>query len=342
MSLIGKIFAVLNILAAVAFVVVAGMDWGQRQRWAYAVYRHDLFVEGLPIDAQEPGPDGTPRVSKLTDATLAAILPGGTGDRVKTQEEEARQVQKLVKDKIDSPEVPGTRSQKVARYVRPLARTADERNELTALMTAPQNDEAAVKWEKRLAEEFEGVRDTRLAAQQRKDQAARLIFLLRESLHEDANTDFFASPAYKRFVNVVGLSGAAKAADDQSLVLQQMTEEAINAHAAERADFLNRLDQTVYDATQLSDAEERQRGVLKTKDEEVATAKALVDKRKVEIDDLMKLLGKLRQTTAEKLADQARAEQEVMERLIDLRDTGKKNQDLEKEIRRLEGVPDRP
>jgi hypothetical protein len=40
MSALGKLLAVLNVLAAIAFVVIAGMDWGQRQRWAYAAYLH--------------------------------------------------------------------------------------------------------------------------------------------------------------------------------------------------------------------------------------------------------------------------------------------------------------
>ena len=72
MSLWGKIFAILNIVAAVGFVVVAGMDWGQRERWAYSVFRHDLLVAGLPFDAKEVDADGAPRVDKLSPATLSA------------------------------------------------------------------------------------------------------------------------------------------------------------------------------------------------------------------------------------------------------------------------------
>ena len=53
MSGFGKLLAVLNVLAAIAFVVFAGMDWGQRQRWAYAAYLHDVIVDGLPIDDKE-------------------------------------------------------------------------------------------------------------------------------------------------------------------------------------------------------------------------------------------------------------------------------------------------
>ncbi len=341
MSLLGKIFAILNILAAAGFVVVAGMDWGQRERWSYAVFRHDLLVEGLPIDAQEREPDGTPRVDKLTPATLNAIEPSSTGTAVKTQQEEVERVRGLIQAKITGNDVPGTKSQKLARYLRPLARTGRRRDELTQYVTAPQNDNVAEQLEKDFAHEFDGV-GPKHSTQERKENAARLLFCLGEALHEDnandANVDYFASPAYKRFVNVVGLTGAARAADDESLVIQKMTEEAISAYDAEQKQFVIDLDQTAYRTQGVADAVERQDHFLKLKKGEVAKAKSLVEVRTVQINTLREQLAGLQKATADKLAGQAKAEQEVMDRLIELRDTSKKNQELEREIRRLEGV----
>ena len=62
MSLVGKIFAILNVLAAIGFVIIAGMDYSQRHRWAYTVYRHQLLLDGLPIDDAEKDADGAPRI----------------------------------------------------------------------------------------------------------------------------------------------------------------------------------------------------------------------------------------------------------------------------------------
>jgi hypothetical protein len=343
MSLWGKIFAVLNILAAIGFVVVAGMDWGQRQRWAYAVYRHDLLVQGLPIDAKEQDPDGTPRVDKLSAPTLNAILPTSTGPQVTTQLDEVKRMRTLIEGKINDNTVPGTQGQKLARYLRPLAASARQRDTLTAYMAVPPNEEATKQLQADFNHEFDGVNEVgadgaKHSLQQRKENAARLLFGFGEALHEDPNVDFFATPAYKRFVNVVGLIGAARAADDESLVVQKMTDEAVSAHAAEQSQFTTDMDSAIYRAQNLSDAVERQERFLKLKENEVAKAKLLVQARTEQINALKDQLAGLQAKTAKSLAEQAKAEQEVMQRLIELRDTGKKNQELEREIRRLEGV----
>lgn len=346
MSLWGKIFAVLNIVAAVGFVVVAGMDWGQRQRWAYSVFRHDLFVKGLPIDAQERDADGSPRVDRLTPATLNAILPSGTGPQVTTQQDEVKRLRQLIEGKINGNDVPGTPGQKLARYLRPLASTARQRDSLTGYMAAPPNEDVTKQLQADFDQEFAGVNEVgadgaKHSTQQRKENAARLLFCLGEALHEDPNVDYFTTPAYKRFVNVVGLEGAARAADDESLVVQKMTEESVNAHAAELSQFVSDVDSAIYRAQGLGDAVQRQERFLKVKESEIAKAKLLVEARKEQIDALKKELAEFQGKTAQSLAEQAKAEQEIMDRLIELRDTGRKNQELEREIRRLEGVPDR-
>jgi hypothetical protein len=346
MSLWGKIFAVLNIVAATVFILVAGIDWGQRQRWAYSVYRHDLLVEGLPIDAKEQDPDGTPRVDKLSPATLNAILPSSTGTQVTTQQDEVKRVRSLVEGKINDNNVPGTTGQKLSHYLIPLARSAHQRDLLTAYSrdkNAVPNEEVTKQLQADFNHEFDGVNEVgsdgaKHSLQQRKENAARLLFLLGEALHEDQNADYFASPAYKRFVNVVGLNGAARAADDESLLAQEMTNEAVSAHAAELGRAVTDLDEAVYRAQGYADAVERQEHFLKIKENEVSKAKSLVQARTEQVNALKDQLAGLQGKTAKSLADQAKAEQEVMDRLIELRDTGKKNQELEREIRRLEGV----
>ncbi len=345
MSIWGKIFAVLNIVAATGFVLIAAMDWGQRERWAYAVYRHDLLVSGLPIDDKEKDPDGTPSVDRLSDQTLSAIEPSSTGTPVKTQQAEVDRVRKLIDGKINGGDVPGTKSQKLARYLLPLARTARERDDLLRAMTGPppnkpEDVEAALQ--QQFDKAFEGVKasgaDGAHSIEGRKAAAARLLFCLGEALHEDPATDYFTTPAYKRYVNVVGLTGAAQAANDQALVVQNMTDEAVNAFYAEQRQFADNLDAAGYRAQGVSDAVERQDRFLKLKEAEVAKAKQLVELRTSQLNALKDELAKLQGKTAKALSDQAKAEQEVMDRLIELRDTGKKNQELEREIRRLEGV----
>jgi hypothetical protein len=78
---------------------------------------------------------------------------------------------------------------------------------------------------------------------------------------------------------------------------------------------------------------------LQAKQAEVEKEKQVVNQRKVEIDKLNADLTALRQDTAKNLETQAQQEQEVMQRLTEMRDTARKNQELERQIRELEGVP---
>lgn len=335
MSLLGKIIAALNVVAAIAFVLVAGLDWGQRQRWAYAVYRHDLLVEGLPIDDKELDPDQTPRVNKLAASTLKEIF---AGNPVKTQAQEVANVRKLVQDKIDSPEVPGSRGQKLAYFLHPLARTYLERDSLAQLMASPEAAEKAAEGlQQQLQAHFDTVGERR-PVEERKANAARLLFCLGEAL-EDPKADLIASGTYKRFVVVTGLAGAARAVDDQALLLQKMTAQAILAHEAERAQFISGHNQTVYESQTLADALDRQERFLKSKKDEADKQSLLVEARRKEIKDLTDKLEDERRKTGQKLDKQAELERTVMERLIDLRDTARKNQELERQIRELEGLP---
>ena len=128
MSIAGKILAIFNVLAAIGFVVVAGLDWGQRERWAYAVFRHDLTVDGLPIDAEEKGPNLKPRVDQFNEPWFAAMFQRVGGRPVKTQTEEVDRLQKDVQAQVADQQAPGTTAQKLARVLFPLARTYAERD----------------------------------------------------------------------------------------------------------------------------------------------------------------------------------------------------------------------
>jgi hypothetical protein len=286
-------------------------------------------------------------VDRVSDATAAAIVPPGTGSPVKTQEAEVDNVARVVRGAIDGTDVPGTRTQKLARYLLPLAYTAQERDTMAQLASGPgpADPEVAKALENQLTQQLnqqlDGAKPTAPDGHartdtERKANAARLLYCLAEAKHDPNTGDFFASNEFRRFLNVVGLSGASRALDDQSLIVQKMTEEAISAHHAEQQRFVYDHDQIVNNALNLSDALERQNTMLKAKTDELEKQTALVDERKRQIQKLRDQLAELRGKTATKLAEQAEREQEVMDRLIDLRDTGKKNLELERQIRELE------
>jgi hypothetical protein len=351
MSLLGKILAVLNVVAAVAFVVVAGLDWGQRHRWEYAVFRHDLLVDGLPIDKDEKDPtDQAPRVNKLSDETLTGIFKSAGGKPIKTQVEEVQALRDSVRAYVGNAEVANeqgqklTRGQKLARYLHALARTYNERQYYAELMANPQvPEQQADQLQQQLDREFDGVSaGANRTTEERKANAARLLYCLGPALEDpkaDPKVELPTTPAYKRFVVVAGLTGAARAIDDQALVLSEMTRQAVSAIEADRNAFIAAADLTIYQLQDLADAVQQQEQILATRKAEADKQAALVEATTAKIGDLTKELAALRQDTRTKLDKQVAVEEDIMKRLIELRDTSKKNQELERQIRELEGLP---
>src|SRR5688572_5749809 len=84
MSLFGKVVAVLNVLAAGAFLYLLASTLQRRQAWSYAVWRYELNVDGLPVDRDEPDAANEPRHENIPDAVVEEMT--GSAD-VRTQEE---------------------------------------------------------------------------------------------------------------------------------------------------------------------------------------------------------------------------------------------------------------
>src|SRR5262245_6408073 len=102
MTLFGKILAALNVLAAAAFAFLFLMAHGQRQTWSYAVFRHDLALQGLPLEGDQANlglPPDRILPQHLEEDTLKSAFRDSGGDPVKTQDEEVKRVQtKLLPD----------------------------------------------------------------------------------------------------------------------------------------------------------------------------------------------------------------------------------------------------
>jgi len=53
------ILCFLNIVAAVGFVYLLSMDYGKRQAWSLAIFKHDLTMQGLPLAEEANGPSAS-------------------------------------------------------------------------------------------------------------------------------------------------------------------------------------------------------------------------------------------------------------------------------------------
>jgi hypothetical protein len=105
MTMLGRILAVLNVLAAAAFAFLFLMDHGKRQAWSYAVFRHDLAYQGLPLKEDRANlglPPETILPQHLEPETLKAIFTPVGGEPVENQQEEVLRVQKKLLNDIDN------------------------------------------------------------------------------------------------------------------------------------------------------------------------------------------------------------------------------------------------
>src|SRR5262245_5151920 len=146
MSTLGKVLTFINVLFAVVFLVVAGMDYGKQQSWSYSEFRHRIAVSGLPvnyddIDDSEPNKD-YPIAERLTPGVIKDIFTGNEanddpyglgGPGVKTLFEEVDRVKAKVNGNVTGAK-PEDQKPLLRIYLVGLAKTLGERIELEALV----------------------------------------------------------------------------------------------------------------------------------------------------------------------------------------------------------------
>src|SRR5687768_8006181 len=103
MTLFAKILAVLNAIAAVAFGALLLLDMNKRQMWAYAVLRHELVLEGLPLNKDSPDPAAArPLIGpeQLDAKTLQKVFEPVGGSPQPSLQEELKRLQAELPGKI--------------------------------------------------------------------------------------------------------------------------------------------------------------------------------------------------------------------------------------------------
>ena len=154
MTWFGKTLAVLNVVAALAFVYLAFQDYAKREAWAYANFVHDVAVNGLPLDANAKDDRGGPLVYDLADQTKKEWF-GGNGGPVSTQVDEVNRVKGLVDAKIGAlNDDPMKQTVEYARILTPFARHNTEREWLIGVRNYLAGADASALLDKRLHDAF--------------------------------------------------------------------------------------------------------------------------------------------------------------------------------------------
>src|SRR5215471_12746116 len=129
MSLFGKILAVLNVLIAIVFLVLAGMVYSKRQAWSYSHFRHQVAIHGLPVtDSDEtwrlPGRT-IPR--DLSNSTLKEMFADSGGSDVRTQIDAVNNIKRDIEGGANGQADEAGRKQYLANYLVPQARAGEDR-----------------------------------------------------------------------------------------------------------------------------------------------------------------------------------------------------------------------
>jgi hypothetical protein len=104
MTLLGKILAVLNVVAAVAFATLLVLAYGKRQQWSTEVFVTDVRLQGLPSEKENLDPTvptGRFPSQFLDDAMLKTVF-AGAGEPVRTMEEEVQRLKNKLPGDIDA------------------------------------------------------------------------------------------------------------------------------------------------------------------------------------------------------------------------------------------------
>jgi hypothetical protein len=128
MGLLGKILAILNVIAAIGFLVVAVMDYGKQRAWATLTFQQDLLIQGLPVDESAQDFNGEIISKKIGPATLAQLQTGA--QPVTTQVAEVKQRQAAAQAAIEGAGTEAEKRAKMAEILLPVATTFGEREEL--------------------------------------------------------------------------------------------------------------------------------------------------------------------------------------------------------------------
>lgn len=140
MPLTAKILAFFNVLASGLFIYLAAIDWKARNEWALEVFRHELVIDGLPVDEHDTGrrvdypiyPDlGEEGDEDSVNVVKKLFTRASAGKPIKTQHDEVERVRKELSDelkKLDGEEL----RKRLRDLLLAQATTFDERMELLA------------------------------------------------------------------------------------------------------------------------------------------------------------------------------------------------------------------
>ncbi len=338
MGLAAKILAVVNVLAAIAFLWLASLDYAVRRTWAFELQKQDFLLQGLPVDDKQQDADGQALTKLLGSHMSADLFSGVQGPQVKTQIDEVRRRHDELRQEIEQAADPAAKRQKLEEILIPLAHSAAERAQWRSQIRAAKEQDlggdgpflkspdGTLEVAFRAALQGKpGDSGQELATDPRRDAIAHILFnVCREP------KDF------QRALVVVGLDAYAHEVNAQANLVAEMVPDVETDIANDRVDFATRdaslLHEIALDAGRLQAAKES----LVKEELQLQQYEGLVTARKNDVAEVQKQIDQAKQATAVALKIQGNLENALMKAQAAVGRTQKENVRLERAIRARE------
>lgn len=361
MPLFAKILTILNVLAAGAFIYLASLDYNARQQWSYEVFRHELVLNGLPVDETDVGlrvdlqpykvkgtdtyrlPDDERDLNQRVDRPLYPDISDnlvnqmfddlGAGDPVRTQKEEVERVRDKIKGELEGEKNEAKRRAAVKKYLLARARTARTVKERDESLRDYKDDKLPTA---KLMDNFLARFDAAVAGGEIEDGAKRSVA---ERRAEVANLLYSLDPdlvSHQRLMVVVGLRAYTIEADAQAQTLRDMAVQSRLGAIDDRNEF-----ESAYllqrDRILALAADVLRRDIeLKNVEAKVKSNEDEITKRKKEIEALKDEVKVASEKTEDSLKVQAKLEKDLFEVHKEIGDLIEANRKLERDIRTYE------
>jgi hypothetical protein len=359
-----KFLAFMNVVIAGAFLYLATLDYNARRPFAREVFVHELALDGLPLDREDPGPRRVEIAlyqdldSDILKELFARVSPQKGVPTPQTQAEEVEYQKKKIIDELNKKEDEDKRDL-IRDLALSLAYTLDEREYWIERL---KNKDANMKEEQEafIKEFFErALQEDNVPASQSDSVANRKREANRDN-RVDENKDIPAEShsrltrrqkmahliynlsrdeaAHQRAMAVIGLKNYISEAEAQAARLRDMTLSTKMRMVNERGTFEEQYQRLTQRLNQLLEELEAKKLLFADKEGIKKRTDELVKIRQKDLAELQTDLTKSQKDIASALDEQTSLEQQVFETQKKLAELQEQTQGLQRYIRRMEGV----
>ena len=329
MSMFGKILTVLNVLAAIAFLALAGMDYSKRQSWAYAIFRYELAIHGLPLDDKDDSwKPGTPIAKDLTSNTLKDLF-STSPPQIRTQLEAVESLKNGALKKVD--DAPDDKAKRVAlaEMWLPLLPHLSQRDEVLAALDGPAKkpvDELKGLFAKEFHNVIQEINKPSSAAIKRM-KVADLLYNLNPT----------GDPATRQRVQtIVGLEQFTLAAERQATNLFAMAVQMQHSIRDEQGAFVRRWENILAQLTVLNEQMKADSVRLDEQKKVLEQNNLILTARKAARDELIDQVRQAGDKATAETSQLAKLQQQLFDLQRDIAAARAGNEALEQQIRTQE------